>query len=214
MLEIKRFTVNPLYENCYVVSDESKECVIIDCGAYTDEERKSIKEYIDNSGLKPRHLLLTHGHIDHCIGNGFIEKEYGLKPEVHINESQLMEKLPLQSELILGEPLKDEMPAVGKYFTDKDTISFGNHTFEIIETPGHSPGGVFFYCKEEKTAFSGDTLFKGSIGRTDFMGGSMFQIIQSLRMVCQLNDDTKVYPGHGDCTTIGYECVSNMYLDR
>ncbi len=214
MLEIRKFTVNPLHENCYIVSDDTKECVIIDCGAYTDAERKAIKDYIDGNSLTPKHLLLTHGHIDHCVGNGFIAKEYGLKPEVHIKEQRLMELLPMQSEMILGETLKEAMPAVGKYFTGKDTVVFGNHTFEIIETPGHSPGGVFFYCKDEKVAFSGDTLFKGSIGRTDFMGGSMFQIIQSLRMICQLEDGTKVCPGHGDDTTVGYECVNNMYLDR
>ena len=214
MLEIRKFTVNPLHENCYIVSDDTKECVIIDCGVYTDAERKAIKDYIDGNSLTPKHLLLTHGHIDHCVGNGFIAKEYGLKPEVHIKEQRLMELLPMQSEMILGETLQEAMPAVGKYFTGKDTVVFGNHTFEIIETPGHSPGGVFFYCKDEKVAFSGDTLFKGSIGRTDFMGGSMFQIIQSLRMICQLEDGTKVCPGHGDDTTVGYECVNNMYLDR
>ncbi len=214
MLEINKFTVNPLRENCYIVSDDTKECVIIDCGACNEAEWNAIKDYIDDCGLTPKHLLLTHAHIDHCLGNGFVYREYGLKPEVHLSEQPLMEKLPLQSEMILGEPLKGEMPPVGKYFTGNDTVKFGNHTFEIIETPGHSPGGVFFYCKDEKVAFSGDTLFRGSIGRTDFMGGSMFQIIQSLRMICQLEDDTKLYPGHGEATTVGYECVSNMYLDR
>ncbi len=214
MLVIKKFTVNPLMENCYVVSDDTKECVIIDCGAYTDGEKNAIKEYISDNGLKPVHLLMTHGHIDHCIGNAFIYKEYGLKPEVHLNEQPMIEILPTQSELIFGTPLAEELPPIGKYFTDKDTITFGNHSFEIIETPGHTPGGVFFHCKEEKVTFSGDTLFRGSIGRTDFTGGSMFRIIQSLRMICQLDDDIKVCPGHGSETTIGHECATNMYLDR
>ena len=214
MLEIKKFTINPLYENCYVVSDATLECVIIDCGTYTAEERKEIKDYIAEKKLKPTHLLQTHAHIDHYIGNGFIAKEYGLKPELHINEQPLVENMSVQSELIFGKSLTDELPPVGKYFTGKDVIEFGTHTFNIIETPGHSPGGVFFYCKDEKITFSGDTLFRGSIGRTDFMGGSMFQIIQSLRMICQLDDDVRVYPGHGESTTIGYECANNMYLDR
>jgi hydroxyacylglutathione hydrolase len=214
MLEIKNFTVNPLFENCYVVSDDTKECVIIDCGAYNEKERQAIKDYINDNNLRPKHLIQTHGHIDHCIGNGFIAKEYGLYPEVHVNDQPLMEKLPMQSEIIFGKPLVNNLPHVGKYFTDKDIIQFGNHTFSIIETPGHSPGGVFFYCKEENVSFSGDTLFKGSIGRTDFMGGSMFQIIQSLRTICQLDDDIKVYPGHGESSTIGYECATNMYIDR
>ena len=194
MLVIKKFAVNPLMENCYVVSDDTDECVIIDCGAYTDGEKNDIKEYISANGLKPVHLIMTHGHIDHCIGNAFVYREYGLKPEVHLNEQPMIEILPTQCELIFGTPLTEELPPVGKYFTDKDVIAFGNHSFEIIETPGHSPGGVFFYSKDEKVAFSGDTLFRGSIGRTDFTGGSMFRIIQSLRMICQLDDDIKVYP--------------------
>lgn len=214
MLVIKKFAVNPLMENCYVVSDDTNECVIIDCGAYTDGEKNDIKEYISANGLKPVHLIMTHGHIDHCIGNAFVYREYGLKPEVHLNEQPMIEILPTQCELIFGTPLTEELPPIGKYFTDKDVIAFGNHSFEIIETPGHSPGGVFFYSKDEKVAFSGDTLFRGSIGRTDFTGGSMFRIIQSLRMICQLDDDTKVYPGHGGDTTIGHECATNMYLDR
>lgn len=214
MLEIKRFTVNPLSENTYVVSDNTKECVIIDCGAYTNTEKQAILSYIKSKKLIPKHLLQTHGHLDHCIGNYAIFEEYGILPEVHINEKMLIEKLDLQSELIFGESLQTAFPDTIKYFTDKDIISFGEHRFSIIETPGHSPGGVMFYCKEEQLAFSGDTLFKGSIGRTDFMGGSMFQIIQSLRMISQMEDETKIYPGHGEETTIGYECCTNMYLDR
>lgn len=214
MLEIKRFTVNPLSENTYVVSDNTKECVIIDCGAYTNTEKQAILSYIKSKELIPKHLLQTHGHLDHCIGNYAIFEEYGILPEVHINEKMLIEKLDLQSELIFGESLQTAFPDKIKYFTDKDNISFGEHRFSIIETPGHSPGGVMFYCKEEQLAFSGDTLFKGSIGRTDFMGGSMFQIIQSLRMISQMEDETKIYPGHGEETTIGYECCTNMYLDR
>ena len=106
------------------------------------------------------------------------------------------------------------MPAVGRYLSASDVIQFGNHTFTILETPGHSPGGVFYYCKEENVAFSGDTLFQHSVGRTDLQGGSMFLLIQSLRMISQLPDQTKILPGHGEATTIGEEETSNPYLDR
>lgn len=203
-----------MHENCYVVSDDSKEAMIVDCGAYTDADKQAVLDYIRSNDLIPRCLVQTHGHLDHCIGNSIIYKEFGLKPEVHANEVELMSKLAEQSEMMFYEPLKEEIPPVGRYFTDKDTITFGNHVFTIIDTPGHTPGGVFLYCKEESLAFSGDTLFRGSIGRTDLMGGSMFQIIQSLRTVCQLPDDTKIYPGHGETTNIGYECATNMYIDR
>lgn len=216
MLDIKTFQVNMLGENCYVVSDETKECVIIDCGASTQEEMSRITAYIEENSLKPVHLLATHGHIDHNFGNDMVLKEYGLKVEVHEKDRQLMENMQQQADLIFGPGAGMPIPqaTVGSYFTEDDTIRFGSHEFKIIETPGHSPGGVFFYCEEEKVAFSGDTLFKGSIGRTDFMGGSSFMIIMSLRSICQMDDDIKVYPGHGQETTIGYECATNMYLDR
>lgn len=216
MLKIEKFEVNALRENCYVVSDETKECVIIDCGAYDLEEFQDIANYIKSNELKPVRLLATHGHIDHNFGNDYVLKEYGLKVEVHEKDRRLMESMHEQAQLIFGMTLDIRVPqaTVGKYFTEEDVIRFGSHEFKIIETPGHSPGSVFFLCESEKVAFSGDTLFKGSIGRTDFMGGSSFMIIMSLRSVCQLEDDIRVYPGHGDDTTIGYECATNMYLDR
>ena len=215
MIKIEKFKNNILAENCYVMSDETNECVIIDCGAYEDFEVKDITDYIAQNNLQPVHLLATHGHIDHNFGNGAMFKAYGLKVEVHLKDQPLMDNMSQQEQLIFGQQvLKEPLPTVGRYFTEKDVITFGNHSITIIETPGHTPGGVFFYLKDEKVAFSGDTLFKGSIGRTDLPGGSMFGIIQSLRMICQMPDEVHVYPGHGEDTTIGYECQTNMYLDR
>ncbi len=203
-----------LQENCYIISDETKECVICDCGAYYPAERAAIVDYIRDNGLTPVHLLSTHGHIDHNFGNNTIFDEFGLKPEVHKEDQHLMDMLAVQAETLVGITLDYAMPPVGKYFGDGDEITFGSHRLKVIETPGHSKGSVFFYCPEEAIALSGDTLFRNSIGRTDYLGGSMFQIIQSLRMICQLPDNTVVYPGHGPQTTIGTELSSNPYLDR
>lgn len=213
-MEITRFACNMLQENCYVVSDDTKECVIIDCGAFYQEERKAIVDYIKGNGLKPVHLLATHGHIDHNFGNNTIYEEFGLKPEVDANDEKLMGKLDEQAIAIAGVVLGYDMPPIGHYFRDKEDITFGNHTLTVMETPGHSPGSVFFYCKEEDVAFTGDTLFKGSIGRSDFEGGSRFMLIQSLRTVCQMPDKTRIFPGHGPESTIGYELAHNPYLDR
>lgn len=213
-MKIQRFTVNPLQENCYVASDDTGECIIIDCGAYDEAEYAEIAKYIHENNLKPVYHLLTHAHFDHCFGAGFVYKEFGLKPEMHINDQALYEKMGEQTQQIMNMPLEMEMPPAGKYLNEKDVITFGNTKMVVLETPGHSPGCVFYYCEKEKIAFSGDTLFKGSIGRTDFMGGSMFKIIMSLRTICQMDDDIKLYPGHGEETTIGYECATNMYLDR
>ena len=214
MLQIEKFTVNALQENCYVVSDETKECVIIDCGASNAEEFKQITDYIAEEGLTPMHLLMTHAHIDHCIGNPRVFAEYGLKPQVHESDEPLLDKMQMQQDVLMPGTEMLTMPPVERFLTEQDTICFGSHTFTVIYTPGHSPGCVFYYCEAEKVAFSGDTLFKGSIGRTDFMGGRMFSIIQSLRQICQMDDDIRVLPGHGSETTIGYECAHNMYLDR
>jgi hydroxyacylglutathione hydrolase len=214
MMDIKRFVCNMLEENCYVVSDETQECIIIDCGAQYPEEQQAITKYIDDNKLTPRHLIVTHGHIDHNFGNRAIYEAYGLKPEASADDMSLMESLKEQAQSIAGITLDHDLPPVGKYLTEQDVISFGHHQFTILKTPGHSRGSVFYYCEAERVTFSGDTLFRHSIGRTDFAGGSMFQMIQSLRMISQLPDDVKVYPGHGDATTIGTELAENPYLDR
>jgi hydroxyacylglutathione hydrolase len=214
-MEIKRFVCNMIRENTYVVSDDTREAVIIDCGAYYEEERKAIKQYIDDNKLQPKHLIATHGHVDHHLGDRFVYDTWGLKPEVGEADEDFMNRLPEQARQLFEMELSDDdFAPVGRYLMPADTISFGHTTFKIIETPGHSPGGLCFYSEADKTLFTGDTLFRGSIGRSDFDGGSMFLIIQSLRVLSQLPDDTIVLPGHGERTTIGYEVATNPYLDR
>ena len=213
MLKVKRFECNMLSENCYVVSDETHECVIIDCGAFYPEEGQAVVGYIRAAGLMPRHLLCTHGHFDHCMGNGYIYREFGLKPEVHADDEFLMVKMQQQTSDILGVDIALDVPPVGRYLTADDLISFGSHQLSILHTPGHTPGGIIFYCSEEQTAFSGDTLFRMSIGRTDFERGSYSQMMDSLQgVVAKLPPATTVYPGHGPQTTIADELRYNPYL--
>lgn len=216
MIKVERFVCNPIRENTYVVSDSSKECVIIDCGAWYDEEKEAIKEYINGNGLTPKHLIATHGHVDHHLGDKFVYDTWGLKPEVNGSDAKFIQVLPQHAYEVCGIDglTADDFAPVGKWLTGADTIKFGSHEFTILETPGHSPGGVAYYCADEKIIFTGDTLFRGTIGRTDIGGGSMFMIIQSLRMLSQLPDDVVVYPGHGESTTIGNEVAANPYLDR
>ena len=215
MLQIKRFVCNVIQENCYVVSDETQEAVIIDCGAQFEAERQAIKNYIESNHLRPVHLLATHGHVDHNIGNKFVFDTWGLKVELHKDDEPLISTLSEQAEQFMRQELaKDEQPPVGRYLEENDTITFGTHTLQVIETPGHSQGSVFIWCNDEKVAFSCDTLFRNRVVRADLPGGSMFLLIQSLRMVCQLDDDTRILPGHGEETTVGRELASNPYLDR
>lgn len=213
-MKIQRFQCNMLRENCYVVSDESHECVIIDCGAYYEEERQAINDYIARQQLKPHRLLSTHGHIDHNWGNAMLYRAYGLHPEIHTNDGQLLNNIALQAKEMFQIDVQEKFPTIGRFFEENERIVFGTHTLQVIETPGHTQGGVCFYCEAEQVLFSGDTLFKGSIGRTDLDGGSMFQMIQSLRLLAQLPDTVKVFPGHGEATTMGLEVAGNPYMDR
>ncbi|MBR4925558.1 MAG: MBL fold metallo-hydrolase [Prevotella sp.] len=213
MLNIQKYVCNPFQENTYIVSDETGECIIIDCGAYYDNERMEITEYIMTNALTPVRLLCTHGHFDHCMGNDFAYAQYGLKAEVSGKDEYLMVSMAQQARNFLGIEFEREVPPVGKYLTKDDVITFGTHELRILETPGHTPGSVTFYCEQEKVAFTGDTLFQMSIGRTDFEGGSFADMTNSLRNVlAKLPEDTTVYSGHGGKTTIGRELASNPYL--
>ena len=160
-----------------MVSDDTRECVIIDCGAYYEEEFQAIQNYIETQQLKPVHLLATHGHFDHNFGNNFIFETYGLKVEISADDAYLINDLPGQFESMIGFPL---------------------HTF---------------YNKEEGIAFTGDTLFRMSIGRTDFDRGSYEEMMDSLlKVITKLPADTVVYSGHGPKTTIAEELQYNPYL--
>lgn len=212
-LTIQRFVCNMFQENTYVVSDETHEAVIIDCGAYYDAERQAIIRYIDGAGLKPVHLLATHAHIDHNIGNDTIADHYGLHPEVCADDEKLMGMLDTQANVLCGISLDHALPPVARYFRGGDNITFGSHQFKVIATPGHSPGCVVFHCEAENVAFTGDTLFRGSIGRTDFWQGSFSDIVTSLRrLVTNLPPETTLYPGHGPQTTIDDERKNNPYI--
>ena len=212
MIKVSRFVCNMLQENAYVVSDESCEAVVIDCGALYDMERNAIIRYIKDNELKPVRLLCTHGHFDHVIGNDTITREFGLKPEVAAEDKHLM-NLKKQLKDMMGMDYDNEVPPIGRLLTANDIIGFGTHSIKILPTPGHTPGSVTFYLETEQVAFTGDTLFKMSIGRTDFEGGSWTDMTNSLiNVLAKLPANTKVYPGHGEPTTIGDELRYNPYM--
>lgn len=213
MLNIKTFAFNLLQENTYVVSDDTLDCVIIDCGAYYDDERKALTDYISSQGLKPRHLLATHGHWDHNLGNDTIYKTYGLQVEAAKEDDFIITDIPRNFQSIIGAPLRRQYPAVGRFFSPDETIRFGHHSLQVLKTPGHSPGSVVFYCAEEHIAFTGDTLFRMSVGRTDFEGGSYEALMNSLaNVLAKLPSETVILPGHGPQSTIADELRYNPYL--
>lgn len=213
MIDVKTFQFNLLQENTYIVSDDTRQCVIIDCGAYFDGERSALLQYLTQKQLTPVRLLCTHGHLDHCFGNDTVHAAYGLCPEVHADDYFLVSDLAKQALDFFNVDYPRPTPPVGPFLQDGQLIPFGTHQLQVLHTPGHSPGGVLFYCAEEKVVFTGDTLFRMSVGRTDFDRSSWQQLLHSLRtVVSRLPDDTLVYSGHGPTTTIGDEKRMNPYM--
>ena len=212
-MDIKRFEVNPVQENCYVVSDETKEAAVIDCGALFEEERKALVDYIDKHGLTLRHVLCTHGHFDHIFGVDTLFEEYGVKPRLHAADRPLYDGMRLQVQAFFGTSYDKTMPPLGDDLSDGELITLGNTQLKVLHTPGHSPGSVVFYCEKEKMLFAGDTLFRMSVGRTDLEGGSWQQLLHSLHHVlAPLPADVKVFTGHGPATAIGDEVRMNPYF--
>lgn len=213
MLKIHKLTFNPFMENTFVVTDETKECVIIDPGCHNDKERNILKQTIEANGLKPVKLLNTHCHIDHFPGNKFVCDTYSLLPEFHEIELEVM-KGALGYQTFFGFRI-EESPVPVNYLKGGDTVTFGNTTFDVLFTPGHSPGHLAFYSEKDKVIISGDVLFQGSVGRFDLPGADGKTLFQTLtEVMMKLPDDVTVYCGHGPETTIGAERETNPYLKK
>ena len=211
MITVYSFVFNPFQENTYVLHDESKECIIIDPGCYGSQEETMLEEYIASYELTPVRLINTHCHIDHILGNDFVYRTYGLRPEYHAAEQFVMNNMANVSRMyeISLEPSPDPI----RYLEEGELISFGHSELLSILTPGHSPASLSFYSKNDGICIAGDVLFYGSIGRTDLPGGNYDTLIDSImEKLMVLPDETIVYPGHGDSTTIGYERKTNPFL--
>lgn len=211
MLHVKVFLFNPLQENTYLLYNEKKECIIIDPGCYYDEEKEAVAEFINEEKLKPVLLINTHCHLDHIFGNKFIAETYDLELYMHPLEKKMFDLAP-SSGLMWNIPF-DNYKGKINYIDLQQPIRLGEDELAILFVPGHSPGSVGFYSENQKFIISGDTLFQGSIGRSDLPGGDARQLEASIRNVLYaLPDDVVVLPGHGPATTIGKEKKSNMYV--
>lgn len=212
MITIKAFEFNYFSENCYLLHDETKEAVLIDCGACRKEEEEELAHYVEQNELVLKRLLCTHLHLDHIFGNDFIYTQYGLRPEAHRSD---VEKLPSPTEQARLFGLKTTLQPieVEHYIVGNETIRFGNSELIALLVPGHSPGSLAFYNEKERFVMSGDALFCGSIGRTDLWGGDQEILIAAIKdKLLTLPDETVVYPGHGPETSIIEEKLNNPFL--
>lgn len=211
MLYLKSFTFNPFQQNTFILYADSGAAMIIDAGNSIATENKELKEFIVSKKLEPKRLLLTHAHIDHVMGCRFIHDEFGLLPEVHESELYFIQHMQ-QTAMMYGVRV-EQCPDPLRFLNDGDQIMLDNYAFSCILAPGHSPGSICFYNKENNLLIGGDVLFNGSIGRTDLPMGNHEQLLASIRTrLFVLPDETKVYCGHGPSTAIGAEKRSNPFL--
>jgi hydroxyacylglutathione hydrolase len=212
MTEVFFLEVSPFAENTYIVWDESKECVIVDPGVYTTAEQQQLQSAIEKRGLKPVRLLNTHAHLDHVFGNAFVERTWGLLPEIHRYELPYLEHFTEICRMY-GIPDAEPSPTPRHFLSEGDKITFGNTEFDVLFTPGHSPASISFYCPKEGFILSGDVLFWESIGRTDLPGGDFHTLEKSIQeQLYTLPKETVVYPGHGPSTTIRHEKSYNPFV--
>lgn len=212
MITIQSFEVNFFSENTYLLYDETKEAVLIDCGCMRLQEQQQLLDFVEQNGLTIKRYLCTHLHLDHIFGNAFVKKTFGLNPEAHKAD---VEKLPPASEQAkaFGLPNTVEDVPVEHYLVNGERIRFGHSELEVLTVPGHTPGGLAFYNEKNGFVVVGDSLFAGSIGRTDLWGGNQEVLLAALHdKILSLPDETIVYPGHGPETRVIDEKLENPYL--
>ena len=212
MLKIKSFVFSPIQENTYLLYNEFNDCLIIDPGCYFSEEKDELRDFITQSSLLPRMLLNTHCHLDHVFGNKFVADTWGLTLNLHEKEKKLLDYAPT-SGLMYNMPF-DNYVGEYIYLKEGDIVTLGEDELKVIEAPGHSPGHICFYCARQNFIISGDVLFNRSIGRTDLPGGNHETLLKNIReKLLVLPDETVVYSGHGEQTTIGEEKKYNPFLN-
>ena len=207
-MKVGKFVLGPVATNCYIgINEETKECFIVDPATCPPE----FVSYIKNAGLTVKAVLLTHGHFDHIMGLDALLKEFSVPVYAHEAEREVLESEQLNSSAsMLGQPYSF---SGADYVTNRQELRIAGFEIRVIYTPGHTIGGCCYYIEKEKALFSGDTLFHGSVGRTDLPTGSMGQLVSSVRdRLFVLPDDTQVYPGHMEETAIGYEKKYNPFI--
>ncbi len=211
-MKIERYTVNSFAENTYIVYDEDTlECAIIDPGCYSTAERNAITSRIAQLGLRPIMVANTHCHADHILGVHFLQEKYHIPFAANTADQYLLDqadKYGAAWNWHIDGNIKIDIPC-----TEGTELKIGNSILKCAATPGHTPGGIAIYSDEYKFIFTGDTLFRGTIGRTDLPGGDYDSIIASIRnRLMRFDGDYDVHPGHGESTSIGKEAATNPMI--
>ncbi|HQC06835.1 MAG TPA: MBL fold metallo-hydrolase [Kaistella chaponensis] len=211
MLHIKSFAFNPFSENTYIVFNENKNAFIIDPGDFSEVENNILNQFIIDNELKVQNILLTHAHIDHVLGLQKAFDKYKVPILMHELEKEILDRNPMDANRFgfFFKPFEGEI----SYLNENEIISLDDDDFKILHVPGHSPGHIAFYSEAQKFIISGDVLFEGSIGRTDLYKGDAQELLKSIReKLFILEDETKVYNGHGNPTTVGFEKSYNPFF--
>ena len=211
MVNVKIFPFNALQENTYLLYNEVGQCIIVDPGCYSEDERDLLSKFISDKRLSPIMLVNTHCHLDHVFGNRFVAETYKLELYIHPGEKKVLEMAPT-SGLMWNLPF-DNYEGVLRDLVPGEFINLGADKLKILFMPGHSPASVGFYSQEAGFVIAGDVLFRESVGRTDLPGGSPDVLLKSIREeLFVLPDETVVYAGHGKPTTVGYEKRNNPFV--
>lgn len=213
MIHLQYFDFNSFMERGSVVWDENGLCSFVDPGADLAGELKQLTELVSSKGLKPVSIMLTHAHFDHIYGVAHLVKTYDIPVYLHKDEDFTLQTVNPFLCGTFGMKFPEDFSSAIRYVKEGDIIETGSLRFEVLETPGHSKGGVCFLEREQRLLFSGDTLFAGSIGRTDHPGGDYDLMMKNIfEKLLLLEGDTRVIPGHGPETDISTERMTNPFL--
>jgi hydroxyacylglutathione hydrolase len=212
MVRVKIFTFNLFDENTFVLwDDETKEAAVVDPGISSIEEQKTFTDFMTNQKLNIKFLINTHCHIDHILGCKFVKEKFN--PVYYVPEKDLILLENAQKQAQMFDIVFEEPPKPDKLISEETELFLGNSKINFLFTPGHTPGEFCLYLEKEKICITGDVLFKEGIGRTDLFGGDYDTLIHSIEnKILSLPDDVKIYPGHGEVSTIGYEKQYNPFL--
>lgn len=211
MLFLKSFVFNPFSQNTYILYDDQQNAAIIDPGNFSEAETKQLTDFIQNEELTVKKILLTHAHIDHVLGLQTVFDLYRVPVLLHPLEQEILDRNPIDANRFgfFFKPFAGDI----KEINETDTAVLGKDELKILHVPGHSPGSIAFYNENQNMLISGDVLFQGSIGRTDLYKGDHEQLISGIReKLWILPDETQVFSGHGNPTTIGFEKQYNPFF--